>query len=340
MKLFKTLIIFILGLNILIFLTESILCNFNYPSSHLSIYKFDENIGYKYSQGLYCIDIGPKHVKIDVDEDDIIDRYGEGPAEIIILGDGVIAGLEYEPEKRLGHIIGSTSNKTTVNLSVPGYGTVQQLIAFETWLKHHNVPKYLVILHNLTNDYYDNVQNWEGNRVPTVKETNNGYDYILPRNPNYFGRTIRYLFWSSRSYNLLFKAKPVPQIATSIIPKEQRYVYNEKFEKCAENGNSVLRITSKAIKKLALKYNIKIMWLIWRDYEAEYLSELNGDIALQNISKLTGINLNDLIVVNSIEKDFDQKKWRTDWINSFSRHATEEGLEKISIIISNRMKSL
>jgi len=204
--------------SVLLLILEIVLSLLGYPASFSSVFMLDEVAGYRFAPGSHLFSISRRNYEVNIDADGIADRYGEGRAKIVVLGDGVVAGLEHGPEHRLGYLIGTSTGETTVNLAVPGYGTVQQLIALDRWIKRYGAPETVLLVYNTTSDYFDNVQGWEGERIPGISGPVDEYEYIRPNNPGLVGEWLRVIVWNSRLYTLYEISKQTSAEHLSIHP--------------------------------------------------------------------------------------------------------------------------
>ena len=319
----------IAGFSTLTLIVEVSLSYMGYPTSYSNIFMFDETIGYRFSPGKSIFAISEHNYEVRIDADGIFDRYGKEQTEIVLLGDGVITGLEQEPEDRLAYLIGSCTGKTTVNLAVPGYGTVQQLIALDHWIKKNGPPEMVFLVYNSTNDYFDNVQEWEGKRIPGISGTIDEHEYILPTNPSLIGTWLRIVAWNSRLYALYEKNKQDPIEHRPILPKQQKWLFSQRPPSDSEIGDQATHIAATALHKLSSEYEFDIQWIIWRDLPAENLNRVNIDIALDRLSKLLGIPLQKLTIINN-HQTAGIEQWDKTWLHPGTRHANNKALRHIA----------
>jgi len=306
-----------------------------FPTSYSSIYRFDETLGYRYQPGTHKINIAQAIYEVKVDPVGIVDRYGEGHVKTLILGDGVIAGIEHRPEQQLAHLLGSCTGKSTVNLAVPGYGTVQQLIALEQWIKNNDAPEKVLLVYNTTNDYFDNIQNWESNRIPSIRKKEESYEYILPKNPNKVGEWLRLLSWNSRLYTLIEKSTKASTASPSPLPEQQKWLFSSQPPVDSAIGDRATRTAAKALQNLATEHNFEIQWLIWRDLPAEEQSNLNADIGLKRLSKLLEVPEEKLTVING-KPTTNNERWEKSWLHPGTRHSNKRGLQYIAKLQHNK----
>jgi hypothetical protein len=325
----------IFGLIILISLLEVILRWANFPASWTSIYQFDDELGYRLASGIHNVSISGTTKTFFVDADGIIDRYGDGNPDILILGDGVIAGIEQVRHKRLAYLVGRCTGKTVVNLSVPGYGTVQQLIGLIRWLQRSVPPKHVVLVYNTTNDYFDNVKQWEGNRIPGIARSADHYRIVTPDNPNVMGRAIREIFWHSRLLELLRLKRSGNLMRIPSFPEEQKWFFaTASRPEQSKLGDEATRLAFDAFVKLQKKYNFDFKVLFWRDTLAEKEEGLKIDDAISRLKKLTDgiLNDNNFIYFDRIE---DEKEWEEMYLST--RHASDKAIDYISLQIANEV---
>ena len=332
----NTTICLIIILSALTLVVEVSLSYMGFPTSYSNIFMFDETAGYRFAPGKVIFSTSQRSYEVSIDSDGILDRYGQEKPEIVLLGDGVIAGLEQEPENRLAYLIGACTGKTTINLAVPGYGTVQQLIALDQWIKKNGPPETIFLVYNTTNDYFDNIQEWEGERIPGIMGTIGEYEFILPTNPSILGQWLRVIAWNSRLYTL-FETNKQNSIAHRLIfPKQQKLLFSQRPSTDSEVGDQATRIAAAALHRLATEYEFDIQWIIWRDLSAENLNGINIDVAIFRLTELLGIPLEKLSIINS-HQAANNEQWDKQWIHSGTRHANSKALRNIAKHVSDKL---
>src|SRR2546427_657205 len=121
---------------------ESVARGAGAPQAYTAIYQYDEVLGYRYVTARAVeFAVGAERYRVEFDGDGVLDRAGRRPEPIVILGDGVVAGLELPREQRVASLVASASRRGAVNLAVPGYGLLQEVLRLERWLTTHDSPR-------------------------------------------------------------------------------------------------------------------------------------------------------------------------------------------------------
>lgn len=325
----------IFGLIFLISLFEAILGWANFPASWSSIYEFDDELGYRLASGIHNISIAGTTKTFFVDSDGIVDRYGNGNPDTLILGDGVIAGIEQVRGKRLADLLGRCTGKTVVNLSVPGYGTVQQLISLKRWLQRNIPPKQIFLVYNTTNDYFDNVKQWEGNRIPGIAKSLDDYRIVAPKNPNIMARAIREIVWHSRLLELVRLKISDKGHRIHSFPEEQKWFFAKASRPDQSAlGDEATGLAFDAFIKLQKKYGFDFQVLLWRDFLIENKESLNFNHAASRLKELTGGKLKITNLVSLLQQGDDQNM---DWLYLPTRHASDKAINYISSQIADKL---
>jgi len=310
--------------------SEIVLRIFKYPSSYTSIYEFDHEIGYRLTPGKHVIFIGDHKHSFFVDNDGVLDRNISGRAEVVLLGDGVVAGMELAPEKRLARQLGSITGYSVVNLSVPGYGTVQQWLTLRRWILKNGKPEHAFIVYNLANDYFDNVQAWESTRIPGIQKNSNGIQEVFPVIPTAIGRLIRYVKWNSRLYSLFSQLKESNPNKDSL-PRQQRWFYQNVPPEESIRGDIATKLAVAQIDKLSKEYGFSLTWLPWHDFSLEYSEGVSGYIAIEKIKRLMPKGEKWVYISPGLGSNpYDIARWEREWIYPQTRHASASAIRYIA----------
>jgi len=117
------------------------------PLPYSAIFQLGPMLGYRFVAGAAVgFAVGADRYRVEFDDDGVIDRAGPRPEEVVILGDGVVAGLELPAERRIARIVASASRSGAVNLAVPGYGLLQEVLRLERWLATREPPRAVVVV--------------------------------------------------------------------------------------------------------------------------------------------------------------------------------------------------
>ncbi len=329
------LIVMLVSLLGLIAVTEVGLRITGHPASWSAIFEFDEMLGYRYRPGNHLFSISGEVYEVEIDGDGLVDRIGGPKVDVVILGDGVVAGLEARPQDRLAHLVGSFAGVATANLSVPGYGTVQQLISLEKWIEKHGAPKKVFLVYNVSNDYFDNVQEWEGSRVPGIAGEAGNSDIIAPINPGWLGVQIRRAAWNSRIITRLTAMKERRVGELSQMPKQQKLLFSNRAQPDARVGNVATQLAAERLNRIAAQHSIDMHFIFWRDVEVEEVSNVSAQFAMDNLQKLLGVPSGIEVVI--FPGATDALQWSRMWLHRGTRHANSAALRQVCSIILNRM---
>ena len=235
-----------------------------FPASYSSLFVFDDMLGYRLAPGTHIFPTGQDVYRISVDSDGVVDRSGQGDTDLLILGDGVSAGFELDPDQRLAAQLFARTGQGAINLSVPGYGTVQQALTLKKWLSSHPAPREVLVVFNFANDFYDNVPAWEGTRVPGLSVADNRISLVPPVNPRGVPRVLREILWESRLY-ALFVAWQNRDLPPETLLPEQAFLFEDPLPEEAEVGISALTLAGAEIRSLAAQYGFRVRWVAWPD---------------------------------------------------------------------------
>jgi hypothetical protein len=315
-KIYKSIVLFI----VFFLLLESLLRIFSYPSTYTSIYKIDDDLGYSLRNGKHKINANGEVHHINIIENN--------NADVIILGDGLISGFDLKNNNYLSDRVSDELQLNAVNLSVPGYGTVQQLIILDRYLsKADTVPKYVFIVYNFSNDYFDNVQKWEGLRVPTIRFENNKIDIINPVLPSKSMIFIRHLAWNSRVFSL-YKEMVRSNLRKADTINERQEVLFSEFDGI---GDIKTKLAIQGIEGIRKKYGFNIVWLGWHDTPLEEKQKLNSNVA--------DVKLRSFLPMEHkmINIETNGGYWKERYLHPKTRHLNKNSIDLIvDLIVNNK----
>jgi len=206
-------------------------------------------------------------------------------------------------------------------------------------LQKNEAPKHVYIIYNFSNDYYDNVQAWEGVRVPSIMGNKAGTKIVLPENPSILGKLVRYVVWNSRIYSFYSQAT-ISTENHQQFPLQQRWLFSHEPPDESKLGDEATLLSSVEIGRLAKQYGFTLTWIGWRDLPLEQMEELSGDKAINKIITFVGENgiwKKDLHNITLENKDI--LKWENQWLHPQTRHASAAAVDLIAQEISLTLKS-
>lgn len=317
---------------------EGIFWAFGYPQNYSALFTFDKDSGYRFASGQHSFISGNEQHSLRIDRYGILDHFGSGRAEVLILGDGVTAGMELPTAKRLASRVHGGTQLKTLNLSVPGYGTIQQWLAMRSWIDANGAPDHVFIVYNFTSDYFDNVPAWEGTRVPGVTSDGTTESLLAPQLPSENGQKLREILWQSRLWNLFSQLlrQVFPNEVT--IPEQQKLLYSTDISPESQVGDDATQFAVKKITELREKYGFTLTWLGWRDIGLEKRAGLTlemGSIAENRVEKLTGDGASWKHIFKDLPESPEEiKSWEEKWLYPGTNHASSEAIARIAARIA------
>lgn len=239
---------------------------FGGPQPYSALYIYDEILGYRAPVNKQVTFAAGKHTySVFFDEDGIADRAGERDAEVLILGDGVTAGLELPPQDRIAYQLSRLlGGKGVVNLSITGYGTIQQALLLEDWLVHHKVhPKHVMLVFNLSNDVIDNVREWDGAGEPNVSLANHDGVILPPILPSVFHRQAAEFYHESRLAGYLSNLDHHP--VDEQMPSQLMGLFAPQLSEEMKNALLGTKAGFAKLEQLSQKYAFKLHGVFWLD---------------------------------------------------------------------------
>lgn len=301
------------------------------PHPYSALFAYDEKLGYRSPVNTkVSFSAGAHTYNVAFDENGIADRAGEGSVEVVILGDGVTAGLELPPQDRMAHQMSRLlGNKSVINLSVTGYGTIQQALLLEEWLKSNKGrPKHVILVFNLTNDIIDNVREWDGDANPTVSLQSLDGRILPPVLPGLVYRIVAESYRQSRLAGCLNRPSKA-DASTARLPAEIVGLFEDRLS--PEMGKALLG-TKRGfdfLADLARQHSFQLQGLFWNDMgELASLPSEKIVTAENHIKAMaTGINWikSDASSTSGASSDWDTRNLVRD-----ARHANAPALRDIA----------
>lgn len=236
-----------------------------WPQPSGALFVYDRLLGYRYPQSKTVnYEIAGERYRVEFDREGVADRLDVGAGLIYVLGDGLISGLELPPDQRLAYRVAKLSGQAVVNLSVLGYGALQQERLLEEKLLHGSRPDSIVLVLNLDSDLIDNVRDWEGSGVPSISL---GDEERLVQEPEIRGvifRLVRNMLMASRLYGKFSAALAIA--ADNRLPDVRTLALLAEWDHA--NTQTALLILQEAIARMAAladEYGIRFQLIVWID---------------------------------------------------------------------------
>jgi hypothetical protein len=312
------------------------------PVAYSAIFQSDPVLGYRYvAGGVVGFAVGPARYRVEFDHEGVVDRAGPRPELVVILGDGVVAGLELPPERRLARLVAAAGRSGTVNLAVPGYGLLQEVLGLERWLTTHEPPRVVVVVQNFANDLIDNVPEWEGvEALPGVgRRGASELELIPPRLPDAPYRWASSVARTSHVYGLYQATRwqpPEPQL-----PSQQRWLYAKDPPQELERGLEALRWSGQRLRALAGRYRFAVIVIDWVDWPLLWSvvdePAERQRMASARVQQAIGYPTHP---VDALIPDPSQVAgWSTRWVIESTRHANSAATTVLGRAIVDRLES-
>ena len=312
---------------------------FSCPQPYSALFAYDEKLGYRPPISRQITFAAGRHTyTVTFDENGIADRAGEGDVEVVILGDGVTAGLELRPQDRMAYQMSRLlGDKSVVNLSVTGYGTIQQALLLEEWLTAGKIkPKTVFLVFNLSNDFIDDTREWDGSTVPNVSisDTDLGIQPpILPGKPYHIaaelwrGSALAGCYANYRQHEVSRSTASSPHLVTLV-------------KNLRATDQSVALAGSKAglvrLQELGETYGFHIYASFWQD-QGELVS-LDPSDRLLLIERIKSLAPNIIWLNGMINAGSDSLgEWDKKYLTPGVRHANQHALLVLSQSLSARL---
>lgn len=269
---------------------ESAARYFDYPRPYSALFAYDAKLGYRSPANTRVVFQTGEHTHTVVfDSDGITDRAGNIDAEIAILGDGVIAGLELPTQDRMANQLSRLIDGAgVINLSVTGYGTIQQALLLEEWLESEKIkPKAVFLVFNLSNDFIDDIREWDGSSVPNVSLNDRSNKILPPILPSLYHRIFAEIWRKSTVAGFLSthsthgKAMQ-PRSSSPLIDLVDDLKIHD-----LPRGLAGTKVGFEQLKILSIRYGFKLYGTIWRD--PRELEPLDNGLISQLASRIKTI---------------------------------------------------
>lgn len=257
----------------------------NWPQPYSALFEFDQRTGFRNPVSREIrIKSGERVHHLSFDGNGLLDSAGHEPY-VIILGDGVVAGVELQQQERIAHLIVQNGLPGSINLSVTGYGTLQQVLALEGMLQRLSPagrPHTVILIFNIANDLVDSIRDWDGTMIPGAHLAN-PREILPPDTPSSTYRVLRKLYL--RSYAL----QGVRGLA-----EQKTNIKAESFVPCVNSTKQdcELALTTsdeifKRLHLLAKKNSLSIHGFFWDDLEVKPFPESKVTELMRRIQEMS-----------------------------------------------------
>jgi len=335
----KTVLRIASALVLLVVLLELAARMFGAPQPYSALYAYDPVLGYTFQKGKRAtVQEGDSLYTVDFDQNGVVDKAGND-SDIIILGDGVTAGIELKKQDRLAwqlhHLLGE--EKGVLNLSVTGYGTIQQVLLLERWLKNGARPNHVVLIFNLDNDVIDNVREWDGQGNPSVHLFEDPVQIHSPVLPSCFYQWVRNIYIESRLFGYLSS-----QNATNEPPVKKLKYITSLFSPVISNdvlyAMRGLEVALEKLEPLKQQYGFQIHGVIWVDRGVfNHISDSDIDHGIQRVKDLDPLIQYQMFPSESLANNKGIDKWDTSFLVLGARHANSITTRKLSLCIQSML---
>jgi hypothetical protein len=314
------------------------------PQPYTATFKFDAVLGYSYvaSQSVEFA-LGRDRYRVEFDEDAVIDRSGARPEAVVILGDGVVSGLELPREERLAALVAAGGGTGAVNLAVPGYGLLQEVLGLERWLGTHDRPRLVVVVQNFANDLIDNVPEWEGtSAIPGIRRKSPSELELVP--PTLRSGAYRWLASIAKTSRFYGASETLrSRVHQAGLAAQQVWLYAKEPPPELERGLDALRWSGRRLQMLAERYQFSVVvidwvdWpLLWRAVDAPVEQQR---LARARVQQATGFG--SWLLQAPIPDGAQQlAHWDRQWVIEANRHANAAGILAVSQAIVDRLRAI
>ena len=323
-------------------LSESVARGAGAPQAYTAIYRYDDLLGYRYiTAQVVEFAVGAERYRVEFDGDGVVDRAGRRPEAIVILGDGVVAGLELPREQRIAARVELASQRGAVSLAVPGYWLLQEVLGLERWLSKHERPGTVVVVQNFANDLIDNVPEWEGvAALPGVRNRGpSGLELIPPRLPSAPYRWLSSVAKASHLYGIYEASRP--RAAEPALTSRQQWLYATEPPPQLEHGLEALRWSGRRLHALADRYQFSVVVVDWVDWPLLW-PVVDEPVARQRLASTRvqqAIGFPSRPVAALVPDSAQVAGWSSRWLIESTRHANAEAVSALSRAIVDRLES-
>lgn len=307
------------------------------PQPYSAVYVYDPALGYRFQQNRrITIKEGDRKYTVDFDSDGLVDRAGIS-ADVIILGDGITAGIELKKTDRLASRLYRLLDERqgVLNLSVTGYGTIQQALLLEDWLVNNKArPKEVVLVFNLSNDVIDNVQDWDGKGVPGISLSAATNRIHSPTLPSKFYQVVRGIYTESRFLGCASDLRGVAEPALKA-PVQISSLFELEMSEDMQKAMQGVKIGLARIEELGRRYGFRAHGVVWVDWSIFPVEK--KDKVLMAINRVKGLNdsINWSYWPQPPEKSI--REWEADTFVMGARHANANAILEIAMKITEQL---
>lgn len=185
---------------ILLTVGEIIARHFDAPQPYSALFSYDDTLGFTTPRSRDVVfNVDRKIYKLSFNNEGHSDYFYERKPDVLMLGDGLIAGIELPRSQRLAVRLSKATKRGVLNLAVTGYGICQQYLQIDQYLKNHSSPENLVLVMNLPSDIFDSELNSSVRmNKPVFIEEGDQWTLIAPNRQGFFYKFSARIWKNSR----------------------------------------------------------------------------------------------------------------------------------------------
>ncbi|WP_404385081.1 hypothetical protein [Caenispirillum salinarum] len=307
------------------------------PQSFSATMELDPELGYRPASATSVTyeTAGLRHT-VSFDAIGLTDAAGAPDARpVAILGDGVVAGWEVDPQERLARqLVDQTQCEAAVNLAVPGYGLLQALLLLERNLEDGLRPRKVVHVVNLGNDLIDNMRNWEGGRIPSAEVTDDGHLTVSPP-PSVapWKDALRHLIVDLRLFALLDVVRGGGEAHGPVMPRQQAWLYAEAPPEELRSGLEAHRALDNRLSDLAERYGFDVETVLWVDWAVVDGKDRVASVS-RAVERMRDVTHRPLTVLDAGRPaPSEDAEWEAATLVPGTRHANAETLARLAVLV-------
>jgi len=249
---------------------ELIAWYFDGPQPYSALFYDDEALGFTTPRATDVVfNVYEDMYRVSFNGDGSSDYLYETAPDVLVLGDGLIAGLELSKSQRLAVKLSRARKKGVLNLAVTGYGSCQQYLQIDRYLRSHTPPESLVLVINLPSDLIDSGRNLsEKMKKPVFVRENDQWMLVTPKSPSLLYKLLAKIWKSSRLISGIAFISERGNIKTS--DYEEPIIDSQMIEST--------KFCLGKISELANIYRINLVSVIWSERNSVHLDGLAKNV--------------------------------------------------------------
>ncbi|WP_298636690.1 hypothetical protein [uncultured Thiobacillus sp.] len=241
-----------------------------FPQPYSALFEYNNTLGFSTPKSAKVIfNVRENIYTIGFNEDGYADYSYEQHPNLVILGDGLIAGLELPQNQRLAAQLSRLTGLGVANLAVTGYGTCQQYLQLEEYLNTKALPMYVVLVANIPSDILDSQAQvaMSSNKIVFVQE-HEQWKLISPPEVTLLYKSLSYVWKKSRligAANYMLSTRKINE------------AYNMSEKVINKRDVNSWAYCKNQINNLASGNNILLVSLIWSETGRSLVESLAKD---------------------------------------------------------------